>query len=228
MHLFGGISSAHHCISKKLRRRKELVRTRLQAFLIPLENFSPTNDCSRNIPRHALVSNDGFLVGEAFLAPLAIARARIAGANQFGIVQGPHHADSAAMRNLRNYRRKLRVDIIQVDDIRFEIIEQSSPLAAHLAIAEGARERSHLGHVPWPVLAPGTLQVLGIVHRKDGHLVAVLLKQLLQVEHIDAVATATIIELVGKKNFHIKMMKRWKSEFITVQCFSLCFLHHVL
>ena len=74
----------------------------------------------------------------------------------------------------------------------------------HLAyIAEGACERSHLGHVPWPVLAPGTLLVLGIVHGENSHLVTVLLKQLLQVEHIDAVATATILELVGEKNFHI-------------------------
>ena len=201
MHLFGGISSAHHCISKKLRRRKELVRTRLQAFLIPLENFSPTNDCSRNIPRHALVSNDGFLVGEAFLAPLAIARARIAGANQFGIVQGPHHANPVTMRNLRNHRRKLSVDVIQVNDVRLEIIEQGSPLAANLGIAERARKRSQLGHVLGPVLFPGTIQIFGIIHRENSNLVTVLLEQPLQVEHVDAVATATIVELVSEKNF---------------------------
>ena len=89
----------------------------------------------------------------------------------------------------------------QVNDVRLEIIEQGSPLAAHLAIAERARKRSQLRHILGPVLFPGTIQIFGIVHRENGNLVTMLLEQLLQVEHVDTVATATIVEFVSEKDF---------------------------
>ena len=165
--------------------------------------------------------DDRCLVAEARLAPRSVAGAGIAGANQLGIVQSPYHPDTTTVGDLRDNWGELGVDIVQVEHIGLEVIQQCSKFLLHLAIAEGARERSHLGHVPWPVLAPGTLQVLGIVHRKDGHLVAVLLKQLLQVEHIDAVATATIIELVGEKDFQNKSLKYAKIEILIISLYRL-------
>ena len=50
---------------------------------------------------------------------------------------------------------------------------------------------------------------------------AVLLKQLLQVEHIDAVATATIVELVSEKDFQNRSLKYAKIEILIISLYHL-------
>lgn len=165
--------------------------------------------------------DNGGLVDKTFFAPLAVTGAGIAGAHQLGIVQRPHHTNAATVCDLCNHRGKLGVDIVQVEYIGLEVFEQCGKLLLHLAIAEGACERCQLGHVLWPILAPGTLQVIGIIHGEDRHLVAVLLEQLLQVEHIDAVATATIIELVGEKDFQNRSLKYAKIEILKISLYHL-------
>lgn len=48
-------------------------------------------------------------------------------------MQRPHRPYATPMRQFRNDRRQLRMDIVKVNYIRFEVIKQLAELVFHLA-----------------------------------------------------------------------------------------------
>ena len=136
------------------------------------------------------------LVGKTLRAPLAITSASIARTHKFCVVQRPYHPCPLLMRNLRNHRTQLRMNIIQMHHLRLKVIHQPCESFHHLTSPKRPCKRIQLRHVRRPIPRPFRLLILRVLHGINSHIMPLLLQHLLQVHGIDAVTATAVIKLI--------------------------------
>ena len=111
-------------------------------------------------------------------------------------MQRPNDSDTFFVSDLRDDRRQLRVYVVQMHHVRLEVLKQLRELPLCLSITERSCESLQLAHVRREISLPRCLQVFWVIHGKHSHLMPMSLQQLLKIEHVDAVTTTTVVELV--------------------------------
>lgn len=100
------------------------------------------------------------------------------------------------------------MDIIEMDDIRPEIIKQFDELGADFTQAKTAcsrtehRLRSIETYLRGEIIIVCRLDVLGMTHCEDSCLIAVFTKKLFQINGIYTITPATVPEFICDKDFH--------------------------
>ena len=139
----------------------------------------------------------------ATLTWLLVTQAQVGRAHEFKVVHRPHHAAAALLGEFRQHGRQVGMDVVQVHDVGIEIIEDLAESALDVAPSheplgslELVAQSTGKVHLRGIVAVPARVNILGILHSKDCHLMALFLEQPLQVHCHDAVTTAGVVELV--------------------------------
>ena len=104
----------------------------------------------------------------------------------------------------------MRVDIVQVNDIRLEIIQQCVEFPFYLFRTEwpskgfkyvGTRREAYLAR---KIFAPRSREIFRMLHGEYRSIVIVVFEQLFQIQRAYAVSAAAVVEFIGEQNFHKK------------------------
>ena len=125
-----------------MARTDKLVHAAFQPFAVPRHGFFLGNLACKPVVLEAFFRRAVPLVtAYAVFADFTVAQARVSWTDQLVVVQRPHHLDAAGMRNFGHHRRKLRMDVVQVQHIGLEAVEQRGKLLYGFRIAKRAFER---------------------------------------------------------------------------------------